>query len=111
MAEYIAGAWVADFALADRPRIGRIKDAYGTAGDLLLDVVIYSKDGERLGRVSPACGGPRGFEPACPAEVWTLIEAPDFNYLAQARYGWGDRVRRIAVDAPCAVAPRAEGIA
>ena len=99
MADYVEGAWVADFSDDQRPRIACIKEAYGEPGELLLDLVFYSRDGQRLGRVPPACGGPRSFEPACPAEIWTLIEAPDFEYVGAARYAWGDRLVKARADA------------
>ncbi len=42
------------------------------------DLVIYARDGTRIGRESPAMGGPRGFEPFCSAENWQKIEEPRF---------------------------------
>ena len=95
--ELAEGNWVADFTDAERPRIARVKDIYSVAGDVVLDLVLYSRDGTKIGRESPACGGPRGFEPACPIENWAQIEEPDFDYLARSsKYNWGDRVQRIA---------------
>lgn len=91
---FVEGAWVACDDL-DQPRIARVLDAYVLGGELLLDLVMYRRDGSKEGRVSPACGGPRGFEPACPAETWGLIEEPDWEWLSVPRYHWGDRVRRI----------------
>lgn len=79
----------------DRPRIAQVKEAYELAGEVLLDLVLYRRDGTKIGRESPPCGGPRNFEPACPAEFWELIEEPDFGYLAEPRYHWGDRLRRL----------------
>lgn len=92
---FVDGAWVADFIDQDRPRIALVKEVYEMSGEVLLDLVFYERDGTRIGRVSPACGGPRNFEPACPADAWCLIEEPDFGYLAEPRYHWGDRVRRL----------------
>ena len=88
------GAWVACDD-PEQPRIAQVQDCYALAGELLLDLVMYRRDGTKVGRVSPACGGPRGFEPACPAATWGLIDEPDWAWLAQPRYNWGDRVRRI----------------
>jgi hypothetical protein len=92
---FVKDAWVADFVDPERPRIARVQEAYESFGEVVLDLVLYRRDGTKLGRVSPACGGPRGFEPACPADAWEPIEEPDFDYLAEPRYHWGDRVRRI----------------
>lgn len=91
---FIEGAWVA-CDNPDQPRIAQVMDAYVLDGELLLDLVMYRRNGTKVGRVSPACGGPRGFEPAIPASAWGLIEEPDWKWLAQPRYHWGDRVRRI----------------
>lgn len=91
---FVEGAWVADDD-PDQPRIAQVLDAYVLDGELLLDLVMYRRDGTKVGRVSPACGGPRGFEPACPPSAWGLIEEPDWEWLSVPRYHWGDRVRRI----------------
>lgn len=88
------GAWVACDD-PEQPRIAQVRDCYIFNGELLLDLVMYRRDGTRVGRVSPPCGGPRNFEPACPATAWGLIEEPDWEYLAVPLYHWGDRVRRI----------------
>jgi len=66
-------AWVVDLTFN---RVARVKDVYAD-GDHL-DLVFYERSGDRLGRVSPPMGGPRGFEPACAAENWRLIEPPNF---------------------------------
>lgn len=93
---FVRGAWVARFTPdASRPQIARLTDVYEYSGAVLIDLVFYDRTGRKIGRVSPACGGPRDFEPACPGEEWELIEEPDFSYLADAKYQWGDRVRRI----------------
>lgn len=42
------------------------------------DLVLYSPSGSRLGRRSPAVGGPRGFEPWVPVGNWRKIEKPQF---------------------------------
>lgn len=89
------GAWVASLANLDTPRIAQVRDCYELDGELLLDLVIYRRDGTRVGRESPACGGPRTFEPACPASGWGLIESPNWDFLSAPRITWGDRVRWI----------------
>lgn len=82
----------------DQPRIAKVQDCYTISGELLLDLVMYRRDGTRIGRVSPHCGGPRNFEPACPAAAWGPIDEPDWEYLAVPRYNWGDRVRRLGTN-------------
>src|SRR5688500_13558015 len=62
-------------------RVAQVKAVYedpGAAGKVLLDLVIFSSSGERVGRESPAMGGPRTWEPACAAEGWERIAEPDF---------------------------------
>lgn len=88
------GVWVACDD-ENQPRIAQVQDCYVFNGEMLLDLVMYRRDGTRIGRVSPPCGGPRNFEPACPAAAWGPIEEPDWDYLSVPRYHWGDRVRRI----------------
>lgn len=91
---FVAGAWVADNDTT-RPQIAQVRDCYEMDGEWYLDLVIFRRDGIKVGRVSPACGGPRGFEPACPATAWSLIEEPDWKWLSEPLYHWGDRVRRL----------------
>lgn len=43
-----------------------------------LDLIIYSRAGERIGRASPAMGGPRSFEPSCPVSNYAPIQKPAF---------------------------------
>lgn len=103
---FAEGDWVACDD-PEQPRIARVKEAYETDGQVFLNLVLYRRDGTRVGRVSPACGGPRGFEPAVPAAHWGLIEEPGWKWLAVPRYHWGDRVRwvrRPSTQAPTEVA-------
>ena len=83
------GAWVAQLGCDDTyPQIAKVRDAHPQ--DNALDLVFYSGACERIGRVSPACGGPNGFEPFCGAETWVEIEPPPFADMAGARWGWRD---------------------
>ena len=73
-------------------RVARIRDVYrdpcpldGKPAAWLLDLVLYAKDGKRIGRETPAMGGPTRFEPSCPADFWAPIEKPDFETLGQQR--------------------------
>lgn len=68
----------------DGAYIGRVKDVYEDEPYKLIDIVLYNRDGSRLGRESPAMGGPRDFEPACPQELWEPIKPPAFPL---PRYG------------------------
>lgn len=67
--------WVTD----GHGRVAKVRAVYeGEPGEVLLDLVIYSRSGERLGRVSPHMGGPKTFEPACSSEGWHRIKEPSF---------------------------------
>lgn len=68
-----------------RPQLGRVHSVYG---DGAIDIRIYGASCDRIGRVSPAMGGPRGFEPYCSADLWTLIQRPDFEKIASLRYDY-----------------------
>lgn len=50
----------------------------GQESEPMVDLIIYDRDGERIGRESPAMGGPRGYEPCCGALHWKRIQRPDF---------------------------------
>jgi hypothetical protein len=84
------GSWVASLGLdGDHPQVAKVRDAYrDSEGAGLLDLVLYGQDGTKLGRTSPAMGGPRGFEPCCCADWWVEIEAPPFELMAEARFGF-----------------------
>jgi hypothetical protein len=68
------GDWVAD----QGDNVAKVKDVYESEGEVLLDLVMYDREGEKLGRLSPACGGPRNYEPACSSNLWERIEEPVF---------------------------------
>lgn len=59
-------------------RVAYVRAVYRDRGEVLLDLVLYGWDGEKTGRESPACGGPRTFEPACGSDGWERIKAPNF---------------------------------
>lgn len=73
------------------PSLGKVKDCYWdpTCQEWVMDVTLYSPDGLRVGRSSPAMGGPRSFEPALPVEHWERIEKPQFP-LARDGTGYRD---------------------
>lgn len=67
-----------DWAAGSGERVARVKRVYWDGDEALLDLVIYDWRGEKVGRESPACGGPRTFEPACTAAYWERIAEPTF---------------------------------
>ena len=90
------GAWVAQL-VNDRnayPQIAKVRQAYPEHD--ALDLVMYSASGEKLGRLSPHMGGPKGFEPFCGAQLWVEIEEPPFDAMeAGLRWGWANLLRRV----------------
>lgn len=68
--------WVAEEGT--HARIGQVKDVYRVGDEVLLDLIMFELSGVKLGRTSPAIGGPRTFEPACSAEGWERISEPAF---------------------------------
>jgi hypothetical protein len=78
-APFKAGDWVA--SLDDgRPTIGIVKGCYGmdTEFGCCIDIIVYSPEGQKIGRSSPAEGGPAAFEPACPTKHYRKIQQPKF---------------------------------
>ncbi len=92
------GVWVTPSSqVGDRPAIGQIRRAYDLDGTPVLDVVLYTHDGRRVGGATPEpTGGPRQFEPASRANIWEPIEAPDFDYLGGMSV-WGSLLKRLRV--------------
>ncbi len=77
------GDWVMRIGRA-RPMIGIVQDCYLVCGELSIDLVVYREDGKRIGRVSPACGGPRRMEPSLPALEFKKIRKPSFPLVEEA---------------------------
>lgn len=65
-----AGDWIYDDSL-----IGKVKYVHD---DGLLDIIIYDRTGEKIGRVSDPLDGPTGFEPCCDPDGWKKILPPQF---------------------------------
>jgi hypothetical protein len=91
------GDWVSD----QSGNVAKVKGVWeGKPGEVLIDLVLYNRSGERIGRDSPAMGGPRTFEPACDSTAWHRIKEPTFPIdlkwvqdgkgKKQARYFAGD---------------------
>lgn len=72
------GSWVFN----GNDQIGIVLNTYMDHSEpsdgLLLDIALYNRKGEFVGRESPTENGPGGFEPACPAKYWSEIKKPDF---------------------------------
>lgn len=64
-----------DWAVNYGNEIGRVRKIWP---DGTVDVVIYDRSGQVLGRTSPAMGGPTTFEPCCDPSNWRQIEPPNF---------------------------------
>mgnify|MGYP007051632594 CR=1 FL=1 len=72
-----AGDWVG--SVLDPSVTAKVRAAYFSSdGKVLVDLVVYAKDGTRIGRESPSMGGPRGYESACSWEDWKRIRKPSF---------------------------------
>lgn len=89
-ADFSQGGWVASNEgpqgiFGFKPRLAKVKDIYDDGN---LDLILYDHTGERIGRGSPAMGGPTSFEPYCSAEFWEPIEEPDFASLSGDGYGF-----------------------
>ncbi len=66
-----------DWVVSDGDEIAMVKSVHWD-NEVLVDLYIYSRDGNKVGRTSPIEGGPRTFEPACAYRFWRRIEAPRF---------------------------------
>lgn len=76
------GDWVQDKA---GRWIAKVRAVYRdhSDGDVLVDLWLYGSDGVKIGRDSPAQGGPRSYEPACPYEYWSRVKKPNFPVYAR----------------------------
>jgi hypothetical protein len=91
------GAWVARLACDGiHPQVAKVRDVYPEHN--ALNLIFYSSTGERIGRISPAMGGPKSFEPFCGADSWVEIEEPPFDEMAKTRWGWRDLLKPVRVD-------------
>ena len=82
------GDWISDQGVA-HPDLGKVRDCYydTIAKEWVADVVLYSPDGDRIGRSSPRMDGPAGFEPCVSLRHWQRIGEPAFP-LAIDRTGY-----------------------
>jgi hypothetical protein len=75
------GQWVGDKDDSISPIFGTVRDCYpeGESSNLfLLDLYVYNYQGVKVGRRSPAMGGPSHYEPCISAERFKEIEEPNF---------------------------------
>lgn len=74
------GDWIADSPGTTHPDIARVLAVYWDqiAGEWVGDVRLYRPTGTRIGRRSPAMGGPTDFEPCVPLSAWHKIRRPEF---------------------------------
>ena len=70
------GDWVAD--RNDPGRVAKVRSVHRFGSEVVVDLVLFARSGIRIGRESPALGGPKTFEPACSYEFWRRIEEPSF---------------------------------
>lgn len=73
------GDWVGDFTDNHSPIFGIVKEVFLEPDGWFINLVVYAVHGERIGRRSPACGGPTNFEPFIPADRFQKIKKPEFS--------------------------------
>ncbi len=71
-----AGDWVVSRYSDDK--VAKVRSVYMHGADVLVDLVLFARDGRTIGRSSPVMGGPRKFEPACDYKDWQRISEPSF---------------------------------
>lgn len=84
------GDWVTD----ENDRIAKVKSVWRAGGEVLLDLWLHTHGGIKTGRETPAMGGPKTFEPACPADGWSRVAKPSFPIRLQ--WVTNDQGQRIA---------------
>lgn len=55
-------------------RVAQVRDVCFFEGEFLVDLWIYDRNGNKIGRESRPMGGPRSFEPMCAADDWVRLE-------------------------------------
>lgn len=70
------GDWVASHNNAGY--VAKVKNVVRYKDEVLVDLILFSRTGERIGRESPAMGGPRTYEPSCDYANWHRISKPEF---------------------------------
>lgn len=70
------GDWVA--SRYDAGRVAKVRQVYRYQDEVLVDLILFSRTGEKIGRESEPLGGMLTFEPACPYRDWQRIQQPEF---------------------------------
>ncbi len=73
---FSAGDWVGDHTDEISPIFGVIKDVMEEPDGWFINLIVYAPHGEKVGRRSPACDGPKNFEPFIPADRFKRISSP-----------------------------------
>lgn len=74
--KFCKGDWVAQVEL-EQPHFGRVKEIFSMDNEWLVNIDMWTWDGENPHRLSRPEGGPTSFEPACPAKSYAKIEKPE----------------------------------
>ncbi|TLX16408.1 hypothetical protein [Rhizobium sp. MHM7A] len=79
---YSKGDWL-ETTGESQLQIARVREAYwyrNSDGEVKLygDLWLYNYNGDRIGRESPALGGPQTYEPFCDLSSYQRIEEPEF---------------------------------
>jgi hypothetical protein len=83
------GDWVSDGG-----QIARVKSVDWDGAEVVVDLFIYNRDGDNIGRTSPVLGGPRTYEPCCPWRYWHRVPEPEFPLrLVEVPIPGTDRVK------------------
>jgi hypothetical protein len=77
-APFAPGDWVADHEDNHSPIFGRVKECMEEPDGWFINLIVYAPHGERIGRRSPACGGPTSYEPFIAASRFRRIKDPVF---------------------------------
>src|SRR3546814_7980180 len=72
-----------DWVMNQAGRVATVKAIDHIAGETMFDLVLYSRTGAKIGRESPAMGGPRTFEPCCSLDGWERCVEPSFPLTLQ----------------------------
>jgi hypothetical protein len=87
MTAFAKGQWVAQTD-CPRPTFGVILEKWEDDGEFLMNVALYSPEGAKIGRLSPALGGPKSFEPAVPCKCYHTICEPTFPLKLDSYGDW-----------------------
>lgn len=103
----VRGDWI-ESRNDSQPQIGKVVNSQWVERDgklaCMVDVALYAYSGDRIGRQSPAMGGPRTYEPWVAYADWFRIEKPYFPVkldwvenkgVGGATLGWVTNARRI----------------